>query len=89
MTREQAKDFKWFASDRQDIYAHIDKIFDELESRCCESCKFWNTPSVAEIYGVDVCSQYHKAKFNQKDRALVKIRTEADFCCNRWESRDE
>ena len=72
----------------EEIAHEIYELRDEPEyshTVSCSNCKFWNNPNVAEIYGVDVCSQYHKAKFNRKDRALVKIRTEADFCCSLWE----
>ena len=97
--REQAKQIAkglWEANQElaEEIAHEIYELRDDPKSeehisRFCSNCKFWNNLDVAEIYGSDVCSQYHKAKFNRKDRALVKIRTEADFCCSLWESRDD
>lgn len=40
MTREEAKKFKWFNSCREEIYNHIDQIYNDFESRVCENCKF-------------------------------------------------
>ena len=39
MTRDEAKQFKWFMSDREEIYKHIDKIYDAFEEMVCVNCK--------------------------------------------------
>jgi len=40
MTREEAKDFSWFRSDRESINRHIDAIFDDCEKMGQRRCKW-------------------------------------------------
>ena len=97
---EQAKQISkglWEANQElaEEIAHEIYELRDEPENtepevtKNCESCRFWNMPEVTEMYGENVCSQYRTAKFNRRDKALVKLTTQSDFSCILWEDRYE
>lgn len=74
MTRKQAKKFKWYQNDRENIEIHIDKIYDDFESRTCKNC-------VHEIG----CVGYVKCNLRIPRPELYQTR---DFGCNKFEAKD-
>ena len=76
MTREEAKAFKWFQSDRIAIYKHIDKIYDDFENRSCANCiynldnyKCTNNESMVEwLEDIDIFDTFGCNKFIRKQQ---------------------
>jgi len=67
MTREEAKKFKFFQHDREGIEKHIDKIYDDFESKkTCDGCI--NKPGANENYPFEcgVCSRFYADEFEEK-----------------------
>lgn len=61
----------------------IDKIYDDFESRTCESCKYWNPSeeSILESNGdgyidCDIVYAESNGTINK-----------SNFCCNKWEQK--
>jgi hypothetical protein len=83
MTREEAKNItSWmeFGINQDkwtDPYDLIDKIYNDFESRTCESCKHSRT---TDGYSNVWC---------ESDGILDDVNTSREFCCVDWESKDE
>ena len=54
----------------------IDRIYNEFESRSCESCKFSDIDTYFTDYGK--CEKGYGFLFNGN------VEVVKDFCCNRW-----
>lgn len=81
MDREEAKKFAWYQNDRENIEIHIDKIYDDFESRTCENCIF------ALPLNLDKDKQYEfKCRLGHSDKLLNTVNK--DFACNRFEAKN-
>lgn len=76
MTREEAKKFAW-ESPNLKFDEIIDEIYDDFESRTCESCRFNENDKCGIRHGIFLMSNYG-----------VEVNLDT-FCCNQWETRDE
>lgn len=75
MNREEAKRFGWFISCRSEIYEHINKIYDDFESRTCENCIYYN--DMNESSGL--C----------ENMALPELGVDKDFGCNKFSRKEQ
>ena len=48
------------------------KELEELKSRSCKNCKYWNS---SQLDGNSICKK------------LFNFRSYFDFCCNKWEPK--
>ena len=67
MTREEAKAFKWFNSDREEINNHIDKIYDDFENKSCDGCKHNEQNDTYPTICWE-CSRYYADRYEPKDK---------------------
>lgn len=84
MTRDdyKVKDTMIFEESQEDsINSIIDNIFDDFESRSCENCKYNKEQDDFMIFcDKEMCQDNSKMMWH----GFTK-----DFCCNKWEIRDE
>lgn len=76
MTREEAK--KLFHKDNSKAYDVINEIYDDFESRTCESCKFFkiiaHNPMGISAQPVPTCIMTNRVKYS-------------NGFCDEWESK--
>lgn len=64
MTRDEAKfNIKWFSVPREEIYMHIDEIYNQFESRCCSRCST-NYKNCSIFVGANELISLDKDNFN-------------------------
>ena len=95
MTRDEAKSsysfmmededyngelFDYF--DENDYHKHIDKIYDDFESRTCKTCKWFDIDE-------SIDPNKHFGWCNNKESCCVSNICTLSFGCNKWESKDE
>lgn len=84
MTRDdyKVKDTMIFEESQEDsINSIIDNIFDDFESRTCENCKYNKEQDDFMIFcDKEMCQDGSKMMWHSFTK---------DFCCNKWEIRDE
>lgn len=78
MKRKEAKKYDWFRHDREDIEKHIDKIYDDFESRTCENCINYSDTENEGFW----CEEFEESFININERP-------ENFGCNKWERIDE
>jgi hypothetical protein len=76
MTREEMK--KAIFRSQDDL---VDYIFDNFESRTCESCKYHIVTNECEVLFTECSDEY--------DTFDVNLHTGKDFMCNKWEKKDD
>ena len=78
----KVKDTMIFEESQEDsINSIIDNIFDDFESRTCENCKYNKEQDDFMIFcDKEMCQDGSKMMWHSFTK---------DFCCNKWEIRDE
>lgn len=71
------------ADERKDcidaVVKRVNQIYDELESRSCETCKF----NIAQDNYMIFCD----SKMHQDGSKMMWHSFTKDFCCNKWEPK--
>ena len=81
MTREEALNKLLGGLTIDGVINLIDDIYNDFESRTCESCKYhYSTGECSELF-IDVIGEY--------DADTILMHTSDDFSCNKWEKKND
>jgi len=86
MNRKEAKNFEKhklvFKQSQIPFLRHIDKIYDDFESRTCGNCKYFTI----EFQKEGSCDM--GTGFPIDIDGVIENYVAVDFSCNRWETKD-